>query len=385
MKKSYFVPFAALLALSSCTNEIGEEGFVDKANAISFNAYSYKSRAYTSGDIGSAVELRAGNFGVVGYFKNNIYLGHTNEAVEQTWQESAWGYADPSDLHFWPQGTMDFYAYFPFSANGDVFASSNSGDGTTVMTINNTTGNQDVLFAYTGNQSYINRVNLDFKHAFAKIQGVKIQLAIKNIEIEVNSIEFVNTCTGGKILVDNKGKAKYEQPTSPVTCKYKLASAATITRENTAAVSVETFISLFDKDANKYLFATNSTESQNVTGTGTALWDGKKDTWAANSNLVCIKLNCKVKKTDSAKNTETYLVGAADSYADMYIPMAGTYGVGSGGEDVSALLAGKRYTYKIVMKDNVGFDNNGDPILNPILFKVDNVASWHDVEVTITL
>ena len=43
MKKLSFLMGAALLTLGSCTNEINEEGFVDKANTISFNAYPNKT------------------------------------------------------------------------------------------------------------------------------------------------------------------------------------------------------------------------------------------------------------------------------------------------------------------------------------------------------
>ena len=386
MKKIGYLTFAALLAFGSCTNEINEEGFVDKANTISFNAYPNKTRAYTNGDIDNATAMRDGSFGVVGYKSdNNIYLGTTSKAVEQKWQSNDWGYADPTELHFWPEGAMDFYAYFPFSSeNGDTFAANNTTSN--VMTINNTKGNQDVLFAYKGSQTYTNRVQLDFKHALSKIKEVNIQVAIDGIEVEVSKVEFLNTCIGGKIIVDNTGNASYEAQESPTTCAYEISPAVSINRTNTAAVSNSKYQSLFGNDANKYLFATNSTISQNVKGTGKTLWDGKKDGWSETDNindkgLVCMKLTCKVKKT----NPETYLVGNATQYADMYIPMAGTYAVGSQGEDVSSLLAGKRYTYNIIMKDNVGFKENGDPILNPILFTVDNVASWHDVTVTITL
>ena len=50
MKKILFIALGALLATSSCTSEVNEEGFIDKANAISFNAYPNKSRAVT-GDV----------------------------------------------------------------------------------------------------------------------------------------------------------------------------------------------------------------------------------------------------------------------------------------------------------------------------------------------
>ena len=71
----------------------------------------------------------------------------------------------------------------------------------------------------------------------------------------------------------------------------------------------------------------------------------------------------------------------------MYIPITGSKitSVDPNGANTTPLLAGKRYTYKIIMKDNVGFDENGEAILLPILFKSTSVDSWEDVTVTITL
>ena len=69
MKKITYLTYAVLLALCSCTNEVNEEGFVDKANCISFNAYSSKTRAedpYSAGDVDISV-MKTGSFGVVGY------------------------------------------------------------------------------------------------------------------------------------------------------------------------------------------------------------------------------------------------------------------------------------------------------------------------------
>ena len=84
MKKFGYLMGAALLTLGSCTNEINEEGFVDKANTISFSAYSNKTRAdYTSGDVDISV-MKTGSFGVVGYktSDNSLYLGLTDKAIK---------------------------------------------------------------------------------------------------------------------------------------------------------------------------------------------------------------------------------------------------------------------------------------------------------------
>lgn len=371
---------AALLVLGSCTNEISEEGFVDKANTISFSAYASKTRAespYSTGDVNDIATMKTGSFGVVGYTSdNNLYLGAASKAIEQVWDagHDRWDYKTSTDLKYWPDGNMDFYAYFPYSESGDVFAASDaSGD---VMTITNTTGNQDVLFAREANVSRTAYVPLHFHHAFAKIKSLIIQVKATDVVVTVSKVEFLNTSTKGKIKVDNTGNASYEASSSNVTRVFDLSSV-TITHENTEDVE------LFNNDDNVYVFATNSALQHYVTGTGKSMWDGNKasvttagGTLSA-SNLICLKLTCKVEAANH------YLVGSADADGAMYIPI---YGTSSNGATISEFLAGRRYIYKIVMESNVGYKDNGDPIkLAPIRFSVNEVPEWNDVTVTINL
>ena len=384
MKKIGYLTFAALLAFGSCTNEINEEGFVDKANTISFNAYSNKTRTYTSGDIDNATKMQEGSFGVVGYKSSStIYLGSTNKAIEQTWQSTAWKYATSTDLKYWPDGKMDFYAYFPYASSGDTFAESTSSDGT-VMTINNTTGNQDVLFASAIDQSYQERVPLTFYHAFSKINSVNIKVELNDVDVVVNKVEFINTQSteNSQVLVDNEGKAKYGTSTGS-SCGTTLDAAVTI-----STTSNPSGYTIWSGEANKYILATNGTETNNVTGTNKVMWDGTKTGWAnddklSTKGLVCLKISGKV-KTHSGAN---YIIGNESEDGDIYIPLKGTHAnVGSGDNtsDLDSFFAGKRYTYNIVMKENVGYHDNGESILKPILFNA-SVTGWDDVTVNITL
>lgn len=389
MKKNYLLAGALLLVLGSCTNEVNEEGFVDKANTISFNAYSNKTRAYTSGDINNATALQNGNFGVVGYSGNSIYLGSTSKAIGQKYdsETSHWEYVNSSELKYWPNGNMDFYAYFPYSASGDVFASTNS-DGT-VMTINNATGNQDVLFASALNQSYQERIPLTFYHAFSKINSVKIKVELNDVDVDVKKVEFINTTSSAnsQVLIDKNGKASYGTSTGGTsTCGLELGTSVTISKsENADGYSV------WGSTDNKYLLATQgASETNYVTGTSKAMWDGMTTNWALSDKLsikglVCIKITGKV-KTHSGSN---YLVGSADSDGDFYIPLKGSAHATVGEEattaDIEHFFAGKRYNYTIILKDNVGFHDDGTPILKPILFSVTKVDAWDDVNVTISL
>ena len=387
MKKITVLTYAALLALCSCTNEVNEEGFVDKTNTISFNAYANKTRAVT-GDVTSD-NMKNDNFGVVGYNNNSIYLGSSSAAIEQTWKADenvtgggSWEYKTQTDLKFWPSsGTMKFFAYFPSSDNA-TFAESIS-ENSTVMTIPNLSCNHDVLFATTNDLTYQERVPLTFYHAFSKIEALNVEIKGGNVEsagvnVEIQKIEFVNTSTSGSVLVDNSGIASYTAASPNVTLSKDFSSSVkTVNSTNKTANLIDN-----TGKSDGYIFATNSSSSatKNVKGTGKSLWNGKKDvlnsSTLSSGNFACLKLTCKV------KDNKHYLVGDESTYGDMYIPLTGT---DSNHSEITSLLAGKRYKYNIVWEHNVGFTDAGDPILNPILFSVNSIDSWGDVTVTITL
>lgn len=386
MKVKYFYLCAALFALNSCTNEIIEDGFVDKSNTISFNSSTPKSRAYTSGDVANTTTLQEGNFGVVGYSNNDLYLGTASKAAEQKY-DGNWKYANPDETRYWPNNNMDFYAYFPFAATGDVFSATNTSGN--VMTITNNSGNQDVLFASALDQARVDRVDLQFHHAFSKIGGINIQIKNKDLTVEVKKVELINTFTKGQVLVDVNGKASYG--TSTEHRAKEISPAVTITKANTFDAS-ETYATLVDNNDNAYIFATNGTETNFVRGTNTTLWDGTKTALTGSTTLenlgqVCLKLTCKVSTPSSIAEGKYYHVGSADSYGVMYIPISGSKITSIDPIDANktALLAGKRYTYNIIMENNVGFDEKGEAILLPILFKSTSVDGWEDVTVTITL
>lgn len=384
MKKLGYLMGAALLTLGSCTNEINEEGFIDKANTISFSAYSNKTRtgSYTSGDANISV-MKTGSFGVVGYKNsdNKLYLGSENKATEQVWNDTknAWDYNNENEMKYWPDCSMDFFAYFPYSDNGATFATTKT-DTDPVMTITNDNGNQDILFSYIKDRTQTDLVHLYFYHALSKIKSVEIQVAAPDIEVSVSNVEILNSYTKGKIKVNNTGVATYgEENTSR---SVGISPAKTINSQTAEADRV-----LFDNNENAYLFATNTTVHDQVKGTGQTMWNGTKDALnggnLSESNFICMKLTGKVKLHHTDTNADEYLVGSANDDGVMYIPLRGN---SANSADISEFLAGRRYIYKIVMSSNVGYKDNGDPIMiSYIKFGVNQVRDWDEVNVTITL
>ena len=383
MKKFYLFVCPALLALSSCSNEANENGILDKTDAISFAAYPTKSRA-VGADITSD-NMKEDNFGVAGYSNHDIYLNKGTNGVKQKWDatNNTWEYADLADLKFWPENNMDFYAYFPYSDNASFAESNASGN---VMTITGVDCSHDVLFAFAGNQIKQTRVPLTFHHAFSKIKTLQIEMPAEGIvyksgcQVEISSAEFIYTKTKGDVKVDKDGAASYNVAESNLTLKDTLASAVTINSTNTSTNIID-----YGTSSKGYFFATSATKVNEVTGTGALMWDGVKanigeTSKLSTSGLVCLKLTCKV--WNGTEEKPYYYVGNASKFGEVYIPLKGTYSDSNG---VSTFDAGKRYIYKIVMKNNVGFTDAGDPILTPILFSVNSVDDWSDVTVTITL
>ena len=283
---------------------------------------------------------------------------------------------------------MDFYAYFPYSDNATFENNNNPSDGEDlVMTIPNVDCSHDVLFASVGNQSKKDRVPLTFYHAFAKMKKLTIEMPTEgilyqsNCQIVVQKVEFINTSTKGDIQVDAYGIASYNVDDDDVTLQENLASPVTVNKDTAPG----TLINNQDTESEGYFFATNNVPENNVMGTNKTMWDGVKGSIITSklstSGLVCLKLTCKV--WNGTESNKYYYVGDDSNYEVIYIPLTGNDSDPS--KNIATFDAGKRYIYNIVMKNNVGYTNAGDPILTPILFEVQSVVGWEDVNVTITL
>jgi len=391
MKTKFILGLATMaVAVASCTNDEVVNSIENaKQTPIGFGTYvnGTRAEAYAVGDVTTALmKSSTEGFGVVGY-KNNgaIYLGveATDEsataAIQQKWNGSTWEYGTPSELSFWPEGSnMDFYAYFPYASTTSVKIASANGENSTPLEITSWADGQDVLVASNVDlaANTAERIPLTFAHAFAKIKAVTViqdkDGAIKDYEIIVHSISFLNTATKGNIKVANGGAISYEN--SNTVRSFSFQSEKTVGK--TTGSSPETTTNLIEDSNNAYIFPASSIWDGSIEG----IPDGKT---LAMAEMVVMVLEAKVFFWSQNPADGDYKVGSSSNYGKIYIPLNLTI---PEEKSSASIVAGKRYTFNITMKDNVGYKDNGSPIFSkPIKFNA-SVNDWEtDITVDITL
>ena len=175
---------------------------------------------------------------------------------------------------------------------------------------------------------------------------------------KVNSKSFtVKKIDVEDVAFDVSGLISLSQsPASNVPTNAEVTVTALLSRSDAQTVKWAAGTLIDNSTSGGYLFATTSesTETNNVKGTGKTMWNGTNNSWAAGTTLenlgqVCLKLTCKV--WNGTVDNKYYYLGDNANYGVMYIPLTGTL---ADPTNVSTFEAGKRYTYNIVFKDNVG-------------------------------
>jgi len=375
MKTKLFLGLAAVaLATVSCTNEeVIDSAVSKKDNAISFSTYAQGTRA--AGDNNeidnSKLNANGSSFGVVGYLESDVtYNGVDHTAGERCMYDNtkitfsgktenatgSWGYADATKMAFWPGVKVDFYAYYPYAESGVTFANPLT-DGT-ALTIP-VDGSKDFLYAHVEHEKTAEAgatVTIPFHHVYAKIKEINLKTTLA-LNVDVTSVEVCNVKHTGSVTVAKGGTLAY--PASPTGNRKKTFT------EGTTVATTSAEKKLVDIDDNWYIFPVGNSAFWTTASTGDDI----------TSDKVCIKLHAKI--TAGEKTVHN---------ADIFIPMCSTKT--TSGADFS-IVAGKRYTFNINLKDGIGYDKDGKELLTPIMFNA-TVDSWtdangKDVTVDITL
>ena len=360
MKKLFFGA-AAMLALASCSSE-NTLDLNNSGNEIAFSvATNNTSRA---ADVYCNNNL-PGEFNVWASHGNKQYIA--GDLIK--FEGGKW--VNKSGNRYWPStGDVTFVAYE--NENGDFAFNPTGASNLTNFTVPTDVANQlDFIYARkTQAKSAGTQVNLNFRHALSQIV-YKAKNTNKNLFVEIGVVSIVNV----------NSKADFAFPTADTTTPYvDHGSTGDATIENQGTWSNWSTLTTFPVSFTNKEVAGNSapvdlTAANDPTKEFSSLalllipqtttaWDPSSVTKptdeATNTYFV---LSCKIRNVRDTsigvQADDIYLYGAADTYANIYIPVALNW------------AQGKKYVYTFTFGDGTaGYDHEGEHVLVPITFDV---------------
>lgn len=351
MNKIYLLTaaFAVMASLSGCSDtELASIDTTQEKTPIGFHTVGSQmgSRAtiINSGDI-TTTDFKVYAFDDAGnaFMGNNdtdddFHLRH-GVHIEYDKTTSAWGYKYSSDLRYWPDSHLNFYAVSPATFPEDIhlFWKINNDAQTISYTsfdeYKTAGGNQnlDVMYAVAKEQTNSNggKVNLTFKHILSQVL-FKAKTNDAKLEVEINGIKFHNFQTGGTFTIP-AGKPQRTDWSQPGSAQITF----TVGMDGTAKFT-NTGIDVFTKPM---LFVPQVLSP----------WvPSEKNIDAANNaKLTYLEISCRIKQNG------TYLFGK-DGFKTLYVPFSATW------------EPGKRYVYTLIFGG--GYTEESQQILTPISF-----------------
>lgn len=359
---------AVATVFASCSNE-EELANVSKSesNAIRFAGISGLSDTRTT-PIGTS-NLTSTNFDVMAFMGNALFMGGkhvsgvSDHGVKIVYKTSAWDYADPDQMAYWPtEGDVDFYAVSPAISDGLVLDNGFAHDMTSVAkTISyrtvdeyNTTGtNHDVMYAVAKGRNKVNNgttaVQMNFKHILSQVV-FKAKTTSSILEVDVENVKIHNFVHGGVFKLPAGEPARSNWSPSPV------AEGAYTVKLNAAnVVTNNAVVDLSDMNSPLMMIPQKLTKwSTYSAGAAVSKSDADK------------KKECYLEISMKLKQNDSYLIGSATAYKTVYVPF-------DNGED--GWQPGKRYIYTLIFGG--GYDDQGEPILSPIKFEA-ATTNWVD-------
>lgn len=361
---------AVATVFASCSNE-EELANVGKSesNAIRFAGISGLSDTRTT-PIGTS-NLTSTNFDVMAFMSsdNALFMGGkhvsgvSDHGVKIVCKTSAWDYADPDQMAYWPtEGDVDFYAVSPAISNDLVLDNGFAYDMTSVAkTISyrmvdeyNTTGtNHDVMYAVAKGRNKVNNgtnaVQMNFKHILSQVV-FKAKTASSILEVDVENVKIHNFVQSGVFTLP-AGEPAEKEPTMSnwSTSPDKAVFTATVKLNAANVKTNNAVVELSDMNSPLMMIPQKLTKWSTSTGA------------AVSKHVADTKKECYLEISMKLKQNDSYLIGSATEYKTVYVP----FDNGTGWEP------GKRYIYTLIFGG--GYDDQGEPILSPIKFEAATV------------
>lgn len=379
MKKVIFGTALASMALLSACSSDNELANVETAanNAIGFHVVGNKAETRAN-IINSSEAIKKTDFNVFAFTRNEngsdgaIFMGDKTDklgkkGIKINCTKGDWDYADPADLHYWPQDThLNFYAVNPATVTGDMQQTFHWSIEKDTKTISYTSCdeygnskkedekevNYDVMYGITKDQTQTSnkgKVKFQFKHILSQVV-FKAKTALASMEVNIKEIKIHNFKLGGVFTLPTadatEGTWKLNDPAIPSMKwgTFTVVKDQNIDVTNTGAdISVKTPM-LFVPQKLSNPWQTNATTPKT-----------KADADADHESY--LEISCKIKQAG------VYVFGSESEYKTLYVPFGTTWEIG------------KCHIYTLIFGG--GYDNNGNQILKPINFEAET-SDWVD-------
>lgn len=360
MNKIYLftAAFAVMASLSGCSDtELASIDTAQEKTPIGFHTVGSQmgSRAtiinagnITSTDFKVYAFDNAGNAFMGNNDTDDDVMAHNGVHIKYDNTTNAWTYANPSDLRYWPDSQLDFYAVSPGTVKDEELKMHYNWkinkDAQTITyqsfdEYGSSSGHQnlDVMYAVAKGQTKNNsgKVNLTFKHILSQVL-FKAKTNDDKLKVEIKGIKFHNFQPAGTFTIPTEEWKLNGYVIIPVTAG--MDGTKTVTSTSTEIIT------------KPMLFVPQSLTAWTPT---TETKTGADNATPKHSYL---EISCRIKQND------TYLFGKND-FETLYVPFSATW------------EPGKRYVYTLIFGG--GYNDNGEPILTPINFTA-SADNWNE-------
>lgn len=362
MNKIYLITaaFAVMASLSGCSDtELASIDTAQEKTPIGFHTVG--SQMGSRATIINAGDITKTDFKVYAFDGDGkAFMGNNDDTDDDAYAHNgvlinydnvnnAWTYANPSDLRYWPDSQLDFYAVSPGTVHDDMVGhcywkinkAAQTITYTSIDEYGSNSGHQnlDVMYAVAkGRTKSDGKVNLAFKHILSQVL-FKAKTNDDKMVVVINGMKFCNFRLGGTFTIP-VGEPK---ETDWELNGYAIIPVTVGMDETKEVTSTSTEVI-----TKPMLFVPQTLTAWIPTA------ETKAEADVANPKHSYLAISCRIKQND------TYLFGK-NGYETLYVPFSANW------------EPGKRYVYTLIFGG--GYDADGNTILQPINFKPE-VKDW---------
>lgn len=282
---------------------------------------------------------------------NDTQLGYSG--INISYQKGKWDYTTSSELKYWPDYLLNFYAVSPGTFEDPQLMNAYSwkinNESPTIYYspvdeyVNTSNpANVDVMYAVAKGQTKSGggKVNLAFKHILSQI-AFQAQTNDPNLEVEINEIKLFNIKYSGYFDIPTDNTAPTRNNWRP---NDLLSGGHAFTVITGAHITVNSTTVATEISNNKPMLVI----PQQLTAWQTNTTTAKTKEAADNAKEGYLGISCKIKVNGEYKK------GSASGPEYIWVPFGDTW------------EPGKRYIYTLIFGG--GYTDQGEPILTPINF-----------------